>query len=261
MRGEEMRDGPMNWLIVAPLALLALLTGCNDPDSRLTPLPTVSPPAYKLVGSGPIVILLASDIEDTLVTTGPYDYLPRLNAAGFAVLTMDLPCHGANADHSSPAVLDDPLLCWAVHIAHGDRDIFLSFCAGLSDVLDELNQPVAGIIGMSRGAYVSATCAAYDYRIKNLGLIIPLTDLNYLSEFQGLQVNEAEFGLQQFYPVLRFKHILVRIGKDDMRVGTANAVNFAQNTFATLQLLDTVGHSAPEDGTTIIWLQQQLADE
>lgn len=250
------------------LVLIALLTGCNangtgsdDDAPQLTPLPIVKMPAYKLVGSGPIVIVLSTDIAETLVTTGPYDYVTRLNAAGFSVLTLDLPCEGANADHSSQALLDDPLLCWAVHIADGDRDIFLSFCSGLLDVLDELNQPVAGIIGISRGAYVSSTCAAYDDRIKNLALIIPLTNLNYLSEFADYQVNEAEFGLQQFYPELRDKHILVRIGKDDTRVGTANAVAFAESVGATLQLLDTVGHSAPEDGTTIIWLEQQLAAE
>jgi hypothetical protein len=250
------------------LALLALIAGC-DSDSAgsgadmpaLTALPIVATPAYKLVGTGPIVILLSTDIAATLVTTGPYDYVTRLNAAGFSVLTMDLPCEGANADHSSPALLDDALLCWAVHIADGDRDIFLQFCSGMLDVLDELNQPIAGIIGISRGAYVASTCAAYDARIVNLGLIIPLTDLDYLSEFAGYPVDETEFGLQQFYPELREKHILVRIGKDDTRVGTANAAAFADSVGATLQLLNTVGHSAPEDGTTITWLQQQLAAE
>ena len=250
------------------LILIVLLTGCdadgtgsNDDAPELTPLPIVKTPAYKLVGSGRIVVVLSTDIAETLVTTGPYDYLTRLNAAGFSVLTLDLPCEGVNADHSSEALLDDPLLCWAVHIADGDRSIFLSFCAGLLDVLDELNQPVAGIIGISRGAYVSSTCAAYDDRIKNLALIIPLTNLNYLSEFADYPVNEAEFGLQQFYPELREKHILVRIGEDDTRVGTANAVAFAESVGATLELLETVGHSAPEDGTTIIWLEQQLAAE
>jgi hypothetical protein len=75
------------------------------------------------------------------------------------------------------------------------------------------------------------------------------------------QVDETEFGLQQFYPELREKHILVRIGKDDTRVGTANAVAFADSVGATLELLNTVGHSAPEDGTTITWLEQQLTAE
>jgi hypothetical protein len=253
------------------LVLTGLLAACNsdgtgsedaaDGVPSLAPLPAVTMPAYKLVGSGPIVILLVSDIASALVPTGPYDYVTRLHAAGFSVLTLDLPCEGANADHSSPAVLNDALLCWAVSIAGGDRDIFLRFCSGLLDVLDVLDQPVAGIIGISRGAYVSSTCAAYDYRIKNLALISPLTDLNYLSEFAGWQVNEAEFGLQQFYPELREKHILVRVGKDAHRVGTANAVAFAESVGATLQVLNTIGHNAPEDGTTIVWLQEQLSVE
>jgi hypothetical protein len=214
----------------APIVLLALLASCNK-AAVVEPIP-----AYKLVGSGPIVIVLSTTIAESLATSGPYEYVTRLNAAGYSALSMDLPCEGANADHSSRAVLDDPLYCWAVRIAKGDWDMFANFCSGLSDVLDALNRPVAGIIGRSRGAYIASTCAAYDGRIENLGLIIAVTDLNYLSEFSTLPVNQSEFGLQRLYPELRHKHILVRIGRDDTRVGTANAVAFADSVGATLQL-------------------------
>lgn len=251
--------------LICSLALLAIAgcdagtTGSATPTTEaLQALPQVSTPAYTLEGSGPIVVVLAGNMADTLISFGAYDYSTRLKAAGFSILTLDLPCHGLDADHSSNKALNaDPLLCWATRIASGDRDIFLKFCSGLSDVLDSLNQPVAGIIGISRGAYIASTCAAYDDRIKNIGAIIPLTDLNYLSEFKGLEVEDSMFGLEQFYPELRTKHILVRIGKDDTRVGTQNAQRYADAVGAEIQLLDTVGHSAPEDGTTIQWLIDQ----
>jgi hypothetical protein len=71
------------------LALFALMAGCDSDGAgsdaqmpELAALPIVATPPYKLVGSGLIAIVLATDIAQTLVATGPYDYVTRLNAAG-----------------------------------------------------------------------------------------------------------------------------------------------------------------------------------
>jgi len=236
-------------------------SGCSGGSSPaavppLAPLPVVKEaPSYTLIkGRGPVVILLATDMNDTLynvVTGGENVWLIE---SGYSVLSMDLPCHGAN--NAMPGV--DPLNCWAWYLEKGDKTLFTEFCAGLSAVLDELHETDVSIMGVSRGAYVAVTCAAYDDRIKNLVLISPLTDLNYLYEFApSHEVNEQEFGIGQFEPYIKDRPILVRVGARDTRIGTSLAVIFALEVGATLQVLDTIGHSAPEDGSSIKWLESQ----
>ncbi len=234
--------------------LLALLTACGSTPfvQPLAALPKVDKlPAYEVIGGGPIVVVLAMDMQETLYDSATTDTIvPRLLNAGYAVMSLDLPCHGADAD---PGV--QPLDCWAQRIAAGDKDIFLSFCAGLFGVLDKMGVSEVGIVGVSRGAYVAITCAAYNERFRDLALEIPVTDLNYLTEFKSLPVDETFFGTDQYVPYIRDRASLVRIGKDDTRVGTVLAVEFAQKVGATLELTDAVGHVIAEDGSTITWLR------
>ena len=240
----------------AATILLGLLAACGGGASTslrpLAALPKVDKlPAYKVIGSGPLVVVLAMDMQETLYESTTTDTIvPRLLSAGYSVMSLDLPCHGADAE---PGV--QPLVCWAQRIAAGDRDIFLNFCAGLIGVLNELGSPQTAIVGISRGAYVAITCAAYDENFRDLALEIPVTDLNYLTEFKSLPVDETLFGTDQYVPYIKNRFILVRIGKDDTRVGTSLAVAFAHTVDATLQLTDAVGHDVAEDGSTITWLQ------
>lgn len=241
----------------ATTMLLVILTACGDggstlPVQPLVPLPTVEKlPTYEVIGSGPLVVVLAADMQNTLYDSATTDTIvPRLLSAGYSVMSLDLPCHGADAE---PGV--QPLVCWAQRIAAGDAGIFLTFCAGLFGVLDQRGVSEVGIVGVSRGAYVAITCAAYDERFRDLALEIPLTDLNYLTEFKSLPVDESLFGTDQYVPYISDRAILVRIGRDDTRVGTALAVAFAQKLHATLELTDAVGHAVAEDGSTITWLQ------
>jgi len=241
----------------ASMMLLALLTACGGggstiPVKPLAALPKAGKlPAYEVIGSGPLVVVLAVDMQETLHDSATTDTIvPRLLSAGYSAMSLDLPCHGADAE---PGV--QPLDCWAQRIAAGDKDIFLNFCVGLFGVLDQLGAPEVGIVGISRGAYVAITCAAYDGRFRDLALEIPVTDLNYLTEFKSMPVDEALFGSGQYVPYISDRAGLVRIGKDDTRVGTALAVAFAQKVGATLELTDAVGHEIAEDGSTIIWLQ------
>jgi hypothetical protein len=248
-------DAEMVRLTVSAM-LLALLTACGVVSTTLPVQPLAALPkidklqAYQVIGSGPIVVVLAIDMENTLYNSATTDTIvPRLLSAGYSVMSLDLPCHGADAE---PGVL--PVDCWAQRIAAGDKDIFLNFCAGLFGVLDELGASAVGIVGISRGAYIAITCAAYDERFRDLALEIPVTDLNYLTEFKSQPVDETLFGTNQYVPYIRDRVSLVRIGKDDTRVGTSLAVAFAQRIGATLELTDAVGHDVAEDGSTITWL-------
>ena len=243
--------------LTASFMLLILLTACGgdsstSPVQPLPALPTVDElPAYEVIGSGPMVVVLATAMQETLYDSATTDTIVlRLLSAGYSVMSLDLPCHGADAE---PGV--QPLDCWARRIAAGDQDIFLSFCAGLFGVLDRLDASTVGMVGISRGAYVAITCAAYDERFRDLALEIPVTDLNYLTEFKSRPVDQTIFGTDQYVPYISNRTILVRIGKDDERVGTLLAVAFAKKVGSTLELTDAVGHDTAEDGSTIAWLQ------
>jgi hypothetical protein len=240
------------------MAALLLLAACGDGGGSSAPavkslilLPTATQlPAYDVIGSGPLVVVLAMDMQQTLNNAPTTDgMVSRLLSAGFSVMSLDLPCHGADAE-----VGVQPLDCWAQRIAAGNNALFLDFCAGLIRVLDEAGTSQAAIVGVSRGAYVAITCAAYDERFRDVALEIPVTDLNYLSEFKAHPVDEALFGTGQYVPYIGDRENLVRIGKNDTRVGTPLAVSFAHEIGATLELTDAVGHDVAEDGSTIIWL-------
>src|ERR1051325_3542411 len=100
----------MKTIIIA--ALVALLAGCGggsgsaDTQSPQVNSPLPAPlPAYELIqGSGPLVVLMASDIQGTL--HGPVmERIPAdLIGAGFGLPALDPPCHGVDA--TGPAGLE-----------------------------------------------------------------------------------------------------------------------------------------------------------
>jgi len=159
-----------------------------------------------------------------------------LRKAGLTAIALDLPCHGAKGYGG--------LDCWRARIQGGD-DIFTPLCAEMSSILDTLGSAHAGVIGVSRGGYAALVCAAHEPRLDVLALIAPVTDLSRLTEFQGMEPMPA--------PVIH-RSMLVRIGKHDDRVGTDLATAYAKHAGAELTLLNSEGHTAPEDGATAIWM-------
>ena len=235
-------------------ALVCLLAACGDDSSTaklaIGPLPKVALPAYDLKGSGPIVVVMNMAIADAFVGEVDQDYVAPLLANGFSVLSLDLPCHGANA---IPGV--SPLVCWRERIDAGDSNLFTDYCAGLAAVFDKIGASEASVIGISRGGYVAITCAAYDPRLTKLALIAPVTDLAYLTEFSGDDLNEQEFGTAQYIPYLLDRRILVRVGRDDTRVGTDLVVAFANQVHAELEYTDGPGHDTVDPNeATVAWL-------
>lgn len=238
---------------------VALLLGCgggSTPVSRepepLEALPPVTTPDYELIPGGPLVVLLAMGAHDTLYGSSMENVPSDLIGAGFSLLSLDMPCHGPGED---PVV---GLHCWRDRIEAGDINLFLRFCSGLSNVLDELAANDVSIIGQSRGGYVAITCAAYDDRFRRVALLRPVTDLARLSEFADFRLDQALFGTDQFVPYLSDRPVLVRIGRNDQRVGTDAAIAFAEAVGAELHVLDVDGHAGPDEGVTTQWLLERL---
>jgi hypothetical protein len=91
--------------LTASTILLALLTACGGGSSTppvrpLAAMPKADKlPAYEVIGSGPIVVVLAMDMQETLYNSATTDTIvPRLLSAGYSVMSLDLPCHGADAE-------------------------------------------------------------------------------------------------------------------------------------------------------------------
>lgn len=209
-------------------------------------------PEYGLiVRDGPLVVALAGDIDQTLVGPDIGPISQRLAREGFSVVSLDLPSHHVG---------DDPFALpgWRRRIENGETDIFTRFCDSVSAVLDDLHATRASVVGISRGGYVAAICAARDGRFQNIALLAPVTDLTLLEEFRGAVVDPNIYGLGQYIPILAQRSVLVRIGRNDQRVGTDAAVAFARTIGADLQLLNVEGHQVPEDGSTARWLKAHL---
>ena len=247
------------------MSLLILLTAACNGDSQTAEIVTDDDIGIRYgllpvhpVTEQPVVVLMSTDAESTFgsgpgtTTTIMQTLVPQLRRARFTLLSLDLPCTGADA----PDVDDTQVLgCWRERIESGESDMFVRFCEKLSAVLDKLAIQDVSIVGESRGGYLAATCAGRDRRIRRLVLLKPVTDLQVLFEFGGYFVDEQLLGLSQYQAALRGRPSLMRIGPRDDRVNTDSAVTFAQIIGADIQLVECEGHDLPEEGATMRWLQ------
>jgi pimeloyl-ACP methyl ester carboxylesterase len=215
--------------------VLVLLAGCKEGSEAPEPVQPVQ--------SQPVVILLAMDSQNTLYGTSMGNVPKDLDAAGFKLMSFDLPCHGSDAEQLPP------LDCWRRRLEAGDVDLFVRFCRNLSASLDREQIKRAYIVGQSRGAYVGATCAAMDSRITKLAMLIPVTDLSRLREFAGFENP----------PPLPSVYIptYIRIGNDDQRVGTDAAISYGKSISAKIEVINVPGHDPQDDGATVRWLTDQ----
>lgn len=233
----------MNKIVVTATLML---TACSVPDNQALPSAGYEIRQAKLAtygimpNDGPVLFVLATDIQNTLDGASTIDPLATsFYNAGYTVVSLDLPCHGADGDTNTG------LTCWRARIEAG-QDIFTPFGAKLSSVIDDLGPRRVGIVGISRGCYAALKCAALDPRITAMTLIAPLTDLARLSEFAGMPSAPA--------PQVLNRNILVRVNQNDDRIGSDEAIAYAQAVNATLQVIPGDGHYVPEDGSTLTWL-------
>ena len=199
----------------------------------------------------PTAIVLASVQSDTLDGMNGVDPIaPALRDLGYEVYSLDLPCHGEGFEGSG-------LVCWADRIAAGEKTLLSDFCAEVSALIDSTGARRVQMVGVSRGGYVAYECGAQDSRVTEIAQIAPVVDLGNLYEFDGVAL-PASLSLEHHAEALAKRGNLIRIGAADDRVGTADVVAFGESINAEIQLLDSIGHRAPDPENIMAkWLRDK----
>ena len=186
----------------------------------------------------PTLLLLALAGAETL-TTEPYCRVGRLlHARGWNVVSLDLPCHGADRRVGEP----EELAGWATRTAAGE-DFVAAFRKRAGEVLAHgvaagMSDPRRIVAaGTSRGGYMAFQAAAGDPMIRAVAAFAPVTDLLALREFSGQEQNPLvrRLALANERESLADRAAWITIGNADARVGTDKAVAFARALAATSQ--------------------------
>ena len=182
-------------------------------------------------GPAPTLLLLAMAGADTL-TTEPYCRGGRvLHARGWNVVSLDLPCHGADRRAGEPPELAG----WATRTAAGE-DIVATFCARVNELVDHLvatgvaDPARIAAAGTSRGGFMAFHAAAGNRRIRAVAAFAPVTDLLALSEFAGQEDNPLarRLALANTVATMADRAVWITIGNADTRVDTDRVVGFAR---------------------------------
>ena len=221
--------------------------------------------------AAPTLLLLAMAGMDTL-TTEPYCRVGSLlHQLGWNVVSLDLPCHGADRRNGEPPELAG----WAARTGRGE-DIVAPFQERANDVVDHLiaagfaDPAHIAAAGTSRGGFMAFHAAASSPHIRAIAAFSPVTDLLALTEFAGLEEDPLACRLTLLNAVeaLAGRAAWITIGDQDERVGTRNAIALAEALSTTscgsgaagpvtLRVLPTPGHcSFPEwHDEAAEWLQ------
>ncbi|MEI7437048.1 MAG: prolyl oligopeptidase family serine peptidase [bacterium] len=246
----------------------------------LTTLTTVAGTAFAMLpphggAPAPTLLLFAMAGADTL-TTEPYCLVGRLlHERGWNVVSLDLPCHGADRRAVAPAELAG----WAARTAAGE-DIVAAFQVRVNDVTGHLvttgiaDSARIAAAGTSRGGFLAFHAAAGNPHIRAVAAFSPVTDLLALSEFAGQERNPLarRLALANVVEALAGRAAWITIGNADTRVDTGKTVAFAQALTAagqsrsracdvTLRVLPEPGHcSFPEwHDQAAAWFLKKIA--
>ncbi len=151
---------------------------------------------------------------------------------GYLCVAVDFPCQGRDERPGEPKSLD----CWRHRIEHGKEAFNADFNARINKVLDHLieegyTDPKKVVVaGSSSGGFLALHYVAHDSRIRGGAVVVPVTDLAALREFEGMQKHPAvrALALTEQAEKLADRSIWVLMGDRDARVATGAAIQFAQ---------------------------------
>jgi len=251
----------------------------QGPENMMEPMTrtTADGTAFALLppqdGGRAATLLLFATADAASLVTETYSRIGRLlHARGWNVVSLDLPCHGADRRKGEP----DQLHGWAARTAKGE-DFVAAFRKRVDAVVDHLvatgiaDPSRLATTGTSRGGFMAFHAAAGNPRIKAVAAFAPVTDLSALSEFAGQEDNPLvrRLALVQAVDALADRQAWIAIGDADERVRTDKAVAFANAVTAagkargleggiTLRVLPVPGHvSFPEwHDEAAVWFQR-----
>lgn len=151
---------------------------------------------------------------------------------GFLSVSLDVPCHGADARPGEPEGLSG----WRARLEKGENFVsaFVSQVSAVREYLirEGYSDPARiAVAGTSRGGFVALHYAAADPAVRCAVGFAPVTDLLELSEFKGfLQPDAARrLSLSNVAGKLADRSVWITIGHRDVRVGTDAAVDFTRS--------------------------------
>jgi dienelactone hydrolase len=281
------REVSMPWFVRLSLCvsfLLFALCARAEEGSRAGPkvksLQTPSGVRFALLGDkglapAPTLFLFATSAEDSL-TNPDFAKIGHLLAKhGFLLVSLDVPCHGSDVRNGE---LAGSLTGWRKRLEQED-DLVPAFTRKVSAVLDHLikegytdPQKVAAC-GTSRGGFMALHTAAAEPRIRYVVALAPVIDLLAVSEFAGMDKQEAAkaLALTNHADKLAGRAVWLCIGNRDERVGTDLSIAFTRKVVAAsvaqkkpanveLHVMPTDGHRihATAHDEAAAWLLAQL---
>jgi alpha-beta hydrolase superfamily lysophospholipase len=227
----------------------------------------------------PTLLVCAGAAEET-ITHEIYGRTGRhLQTQGWNVVSLDLPCHGADQREGEP----EGLAGWRARLEKGEN-----FVADWRRRVDEVvaylvDQGIADPAcimadGTSRGGFLACHAAAAGPKSGDFGYVravvafAPVTDLLTLREFAGMENDPLtqQLALVNQADALADRAVWIIIGSDDERVGTDQAMEFSRRLVraagerglepqVTLQVVPVPGHaSKPEwHDLAAAWILEQ----
>jgi dienelactone hydrolase len=228
----------------------------------------------KATAPAPTLFVFGGDIENTLRKSDYNQVGQRLAKDGYLCVSLDVPCHGADAKDKD----DLGLAGWRRRLEKGDK-LVAGFTARASRVLDYLikekytDPKRVGVCGTSRGGFMALHFAAADSRVKCVAAFAPVTNLLALSEFDGMQNQAAarKVSLLNSADKLVNQTIWICIGNNDLRVSTDDVIAFSRKVVkiaaerskpanVELHVMAVVGHRihGSAHAEVAVWMLKQM---
>ena len=224
-------------LLLAPAFYLSSAAAAEPGNREVQSLQTDTGVKFAFWGGKPAVpaptlFVFALSAKETLGSIKYRQSGNQLTDRGFLLVSLDLPCHGADRRLREP----EGLAGWRARVDSGEP-LVEPFVRRASAVLDYLvkhkysDSNHVAACGTSRGGFAAMHFAAADARVKCVAGFAPVTDLAALSEFKDVSDLSAiaKLSLASQADRLAGRPVWIAIGDADQRVDTDRAIALSRS--------------------------------